>query len=1677
MRLRPLLACLKCLISTAALALLITGSIKVSYGAQQPSITMEDPGPALSRMMIPGTQDLQLIVELTEPTVLQRMLATSSGQIDMARPSRERNRRMNFSSPEATGYRRQIERTQDLLAKRILDLEGAQVLGTTDTVMNTIIVRVPASQYGAVRHLPGVKKVYFSRPMRMLLDKAAAIQNAQSLWDRVGGPSKAGQGIKIAIIDSGIDIGNPMFSGTGLSMPSGFPKYNAPADQAYTNNKVIVARSYVPFLYYVQSIQTAVDEVGHGTFLSGCAAGEKVDAPLASISGMAPGAYLGSYKIFGTPGVNDSTTVAAAVKAINDAVADGMDVINLSLGGLDYLPPEEDAAYSALSNAVEAGVILAIAAGNSGPGTHTIASPGGLPEAITVGSVTSTREFLPTLRANSSSLRPMGYVSSGDGPEIIANRPNTKIVDVASLDSNGLGCSAFPANRLANSVALIKRGTCNFVVKVVNAATAGAVAVVVYNNVKNGLVEMGGLDSTGIPAVMISMSDGVNLQQYISGNPADAQVSIDKSTAFQWVDVTPRVISSFSGVGPGTDFSIKPDLVAVGENVYSATQKTYSASPMYDSSGFTVSQGTSFSTPMVAGAAAALLEHFPQLGAPAIKSLLTTTATRDITVDGINLTNVLQSGSGLLNMGNALAATAVFSPSSMNFGVHSYTGTLSLSSSLTIENISSISDEFTLELAPIVSGPSIAFSKTSTGTLAPGSSVSIEISLQVDEPNTGGFQGFIAVRSSSTGFVYRIPYWAGLYVPNSKRILPVLQNATGNGSYVDLESAIAAAQPGNIIEIQDNGSYITGPSGLVISTNGEGLPLHGLTIRAAAGKTPKIAPSSYTVGFLVTGVQNVLFQGLQFEGGYGAIELYQSSPSTPLSVTIDQCVIRLNTGGTYATGVWIDGGGTVDITRSTIEYSSGIGVVSGASGPGTQLTIVGTTIRGSIYSGMIAYDTNVSISNSTFTSNLGPGIYLQNCTGTVDGNTISQSATLLRPGAGIIIINGTLKLRNNLLDQNGDAGIVVMKSTSTIGQAPRVQLTGNRIRRSGKYGILGQVAGFLTVDGNLIADNAGGNSLNGITDALYTNNIIVRSTGSTGDGINISGGTKLRLINNTIYQNALRGVMLTNGSVTVANSIISGNKGGNLSGVLSTDIQSCLTTDTDPGFMNATGDDFSLAPASAAINAGSNSVSDLPFIDYYGRLRLASSSGLSGQGTVDIGAVEMNSAYPLVYPLAVNGNESTFGRAFTTGIAFTNPTASPATLDFTAYSSSGGLLSGAKTNPVRVSLDPQSQLARLEYELFGFNDPEASTLGSVLGSSQTRVAGFMLLCDPGFSQFSTGANASTRPGTDLVFMRHVWDSKGQASYIISNPGVNNANITATLRGTQGETVDQKTMPVAAKGSAIVRLDAKTLSSGYVRILSDRPVSGVELVSKEFSVAALGGFPPDSQTRLFFPHFAVGGGYSTQVGIVNTGIYSADLRLSAYDDNGNFLGRINRIDVDALRPGGQLLNTITELFDIPEAGPTRTGYLVAESNQAGLMGFTDFSFNDQVHFSDATIPADSVPSQRLIFSHIAHGGAGTSVPYRTGIALLNPFGTDVGYTISIYDGAGTLVATANKTIGAHKKVAKMLTFTDEDGGFIVKDVVLGNGHVEVTTNYGLIGLELFFTDDLSQMASVPAQISD
>jgi subtilisin family serine protease len=260
-------------------------------------------------------------------------------------------------------------------------------------VLNGMAVLAPAGQAKRIAALPGVAEVYPSVRYHRSLYQSPAVIGAPQVWGP--GLATAGDGIKIGIIDDGIDRSHPFFSPAGFAMPRGFPKGNT----AYTDAKVIVARAFPPpgLKYRYGKLPFDPVESEHGTHVAGIAAGDHgTTAPGPSgrpvqVSGIAPHAYLGNYKVLTIPTAQfgldgNSPEIVAGIEA---AVRDGMNVINLSLGEPE-ITPSRDIVVQAIDGAARAGVVPVIAAGNDFDvlGYGSIDSPGSAPDAITAAAAT-----------------------------------------------------------------------------------------------------------------------------------------------------------------------------------------------------------------------------------------------------------------------------------------------------------------------------------------------------------------------------------------------------------------------------------------------------------------------------------------------------------------------------------------------------------------------------------------------------------------------------------------------------------------------------------------------------------------------------------------------------------------------------------------------------------------------------------------------------------------------------------------------------------------------------------------------------------------------------------------------------------------------------------------------------------------------------------------------------------------------------------------------------------------------------------------------------------------------------------------------------------------------------------------------------------------------------------------
>src|SRR6266496_2759310 len=309
-------------------------------------------------------------------------------------------RKIDFSSNTVRSVRAQLAAGRNEFKRWLrVNAPRARVTSEYDVSLNAVAVQLNGTPLATIAAAPMVQSAEYNALYHPNLSQSHFIVNADPAWAAAGGRAAAGAGIKIGDIDTGIDNTHPFFDPTGFSYPPGFPKCDAAdsnshhpdQDCNYVSPKVIVAK-----VFYNKNNQTNFDAQAiqdHGTHTAGIAAGifnpslnAVVNGVLInSMSGMAPGAFLGNYNVF--PGDVTNARSEDILNAIDAAVEDGMDVLNLSLGGSYH--GNNDLLAIGLDNAVDAGLSVAVAAGNSGPGPNTVESPGRARKVITVAASTN----------------------------------------------------------------------------------------------------------------------------------------------------------------------------------------------------------------------------------------------------------------------------------------------------------------------------------------------------------------------------------------------------------------------------------------------------------------------------------------------------------------------------------------------------------------------------------------------------------------------------------------------------------------------------------------------------------------------------------------------------------------------------------------------------------------------------------------------------------------------------------------------------------------------------------------------------------------------------------------------------------------------------------------------------------------------------------------------------------------------------------------------------------------------------------------------------------------------------------------------------------------------------------------------------------------------------------------
>src|SRR5262249_39465401 len=391
---------------------------------------------------------------------------------------------------------------------------------------------------------------------------------------------------------------------------------------------------------------------------------------------------------------------------------------NLSIGGTRGPSPKSkshsgftsaliDVLSLGLDNATEAGVVVAVAAGNSGPGAGTLETPGRAPKVITAGASTN-QHFVG---------EPFTYPSGGGSTTVGAAVGDSALLagPYTLFDTASNGCMSV-ATGASGNLAIINRGTCTFSQKVANAKAAGAVGVLIINNVAGDPIAMaktaGFLDN--LPAVMIGLNEGAALR-------ASGAMTASAVASFQeFITMANRdILAGFSSQGPTSpDTLIKPDATSVGVNVLSSITCVGKAITCGKEGSWAFFSGTSMATPHFAGSSAVLLQLHPTWSPDQVKSALANTSDqviKDAKTGTFDVGPTAQ-GAGRENLTNAAKATISFEPDSASFGVVSSSNTQPQPFTLTLTDSSGMSQTFSLAASKFTPSTSASLIRFDAGT-------------------------------------------------------------------------------------------------------------------------------------------------------------------------------------------------------------------------------------------------------------------------------------------------------------------------------------------------------------------------------------------------------------------------------------------------------------------------------------------------------------------------------------------------------------------------------------------------------------------------------------------------------------------------------------------------------------------------------------------------------------------------------------------------------------------------------------------------------------------------------------------------------------------------------------------------------------------------------------------------
>jgi subtilisin family serine protease len=665
--------------------------------------------PAGAATRLPGTDAAVRPATVSHAYALVQLRGAPLATAAKTRPAP--GKKIDFSSITVKSYKAKLAALRnDFKGWLRKNAPKAQVVKGYDLALNAVSVKLNGTTLGTIRSSSLVVRAELQGLYHPTADDPdLALIDAMGGWAAAGATSAdAGEGVKVGVVDTGVDLTHPCFS------DAGYDDHLQLGDRRFTNNKVIVARV---FNMKAGSRGYTAEAIGdHGTHVAGtiaCNFGTPAtvsgaDIPYA-ISGVAPRALLGNYNVF--PADVEDARSEDILNAIEAAYVDGMDIVNMSLGG--GASGIQDLLTVAVDNLDRAGMVFAVSAGNEGPGHRTVGSPGSAERALTAGASTVPHFVGAPFTVGGSTIG----IAAGDFATVEADLTAPLGVVMAS-GTLGAACDALPAGSLAGKIALISRGACTFSQKIRNAQDAGAVAAVVVNNVAGdpAAMALGGIaNEPTIPAYMASFTDKAALVA------ADGAAATIGATNAYFSTTNADIMAGFSSQGPtDVDFRVKPDVVAPGVNVLSSIPQSY-CDPGVDC--FAFFQGTSMAAPHLAGAAAIVRQAHPDWPAWAIRSAIVNTADVDrltVHTNGVDLqTDVNVTGAGTANLASAVGATALLDRVSVSFGATPSGSGTSKTVTVTLLNAGAVDATWAVGIAPYGAATGVKFTTSVSSVTVP----------------------------------------------------------------------------------------------------------------------------------------------------------------------------------------------------------------------------------------------------------------------------------------------------------------------------------------------------------------------------------------------------------------------------------------------------------------------------------------------------------------------------------------------------------------------------------------------------------------------------------------------------------------------------------------------------------------------------------------------------------------------------------------------------------------------------------------------------------------------------------------------------------------------------------------------------------------------------------------------